>query len=268
MFRRISGQPYRLIIPLFVSLIFQRLLTWSSVWVVIPLWFCYGRSFPVWGPEPRSRHTVIPRNVSLQSWARDANVNDMVSTFFSAFFLSPTGVSWNGAVTGISEECLRGAWRGTSAFGSFPKMMMTRLSSLAPGHSGLPQALNLGIEVVNTTQHLRAGRDCGRLAAEALVLPALSRHAGGPAVPPAVCQHMGACLGGSGGGASLTGGRTWRNWGHSPLPWRGSRTSRPWCSDCTSSSDRLSNKPWQPKAKSVHRWVTLGLRNGVRIWAL
>ncbi|KAG1929115.1 glypican-5, partial [Pimephales promelas] len=158
--------------------------------------------FPTLGTGASGAVTQLFMDMSLYILGSDANVNDMVSTFFSHLFpLTYRRLLGNGAVTGISEECLRGAWRGTSAFGSFPKMMMTRLSRSLLATRVFLQALNLGIEVVNTTS--TAGRQGLRaLTAEALVLPSLSRPAGGPAVPAAVCQHHGSVSRGSGGGAA------------------------------------------------------------------
>ncbi|KAG9272645.1 glypican-3 [Astyanax mexicanus] len=142
--------------------------------------------------------TQLFLEMSLYILGSEANVDDMVTSFFSRLFpLAYRRVLGNGATLGTSEDCLRGAWRESSAFGSYPKLMMTRLSHSLPATRVFLQALNLGIEVVNTTQHLKAGRDCGRALLRLWYCP----HCQGllEARPcRALClSTMGSCLGGA-----------------------------------------------------------------------
>ncbi|XP_051514733.1 glypican-3-like [Myxocyprinus asiaticus] len=154
--------------------------------------------FPGLGAGARGAVTQLFLDMSLYILGSDANVNDMVSTFFSRLFpLTYRHLLGNGAVAGISEECLHGAWRGTSAFGSFPKMMMTRLSRSLLATRVFLQALNLGIEVVNTTQHLRAGRDCGRSLLKLWYCPHCQGLLEAQPCRPLCVSTMGACLGGA-----------------------------------------------------------------------
>ncbi|KAA0709357.1 Glypican-3 Intestinal protein OCI-5 [Triplophysa tibetana] len=154
--------------------------------------------FPALGPGASGAVTQLFMDMSLYILGSDANVNDMVSTFFSRLFpLTYRRLLGNGAVTGISDECLRGAWRGTSAFGSFPKLMMTRLSRSLLATRVFLQALNLGIEVVNTTQHLRAGRDCGRSLLKLWYCPHCQGLLEARPCRPLCSSTMGACLGGA-----------------------------------------------------------------------
>ncbi|KAI7801995.1 putative glypican-3, partial [Triplophysa rosa] len=154
--------------------------------------------FPGLGPGASGAVTQLFVDMSLYILGSDANVNDMVSTFFSRLFpLTYRRLLGNGAVTGISDECLRGAWRGTSAFGSFPKLMMTRLSRSLLATRVFLQALNLGIEVVNTTQHLRAGRDCGRSLLKLWYCPHCQGLLEARPCRPLCVSTMGACLGGA-----------------------------------------------------------------------
>ncbi|XP_051506256.1 glypican-3 [Myxocyprinus asiaticus] len=154
--------------------------------------------FPGLGAGASGAITQLFLDMSLYILGSDANVNDMVSTFFSHLFpLTYRRLLGNGAVAGISEECLRGAWRGTSAFGSFPKMMMTRLSRSLLATRVFLQALNLGIEVVNTTQHLRAGRDCGRSLLKLWYCPHCQGLLEARPCHPLCVNIMGACLGGA-----------------------------------------------------------------------
>ncbi|XP_016301999.1 glypican-3-like isoform X2 [Sinocyclocheilus anshuiensis] len=154
--------------------------------------------FPGLGAGASGAVTQLFLEMSLYILGSDANVNNMVSTFFSRLFpFTYRRLLGNGAVTGISEECLRGAWRGISAFGSFPKMMMTRLSRSLLATRVFLQALNLGIEVVNTTQHLRAGRDCGRSLLKLWYCPHCQGLLEARPCRPLCVSTMGACLGGA-----------------------------------------------------------------------
>ncbi|KAK7899474.1 hypothetical protein WMY93_020327 [Mugilogobius chulae] len=107
----------------------------------------------------------------------------------------------------VSEECLKGAWKDSGAFGPYPKLLMTRLSRSLLATRVFLQALNLGIEVVNTTDHLRPGRDCSRSLLRLWYCP----HCQGQLEPVAckgLCQAvMQGCLGAL-WRCSHTGGRT------------------------------------------------------------
>ncbi|KAI4897294.1 hypothetical protein NFI96_024654, partial [Prochilodus magdalenae] len=154
--------------------------------------------FPALGGASSGAVNQLFLDMSLYILGSDANVDDMVTSFFSRLFpLAYRRLLGNGAAPGASEDCLKGAWREGSAFGSYPKLMMTRLSRSLPATRIFLQALNLGIEVVNTTQHLRAGRDCGRALLRLWYCP----HCQGllEARPcKALClTTMGACLGGA-----------------------------------------------------------------------
>ncbi|TRZ02024.1 hypothetical protein DNTS_024182 [Danionella cerebrum] len=153
--------------------------------------------FPGLGAGASGAVTQLFLDMSLYILGSDANVNDMVSTFLSRVFpLIYRRLNGNAAVAGISEECLRGAWQKSSAFGSFPKMLMTRLSRSLLATRVFLQALNLGIEVVNTTQHLRAGRECGRSLLKLWYCPHCQGLLEARPCRPLCVSTMGACLGG------------------------------------------------------------------------
>ncbi|KAI1903080.1 hypothetical protein AGOR_G00023530 [Albula goreensis] len=102
-------------------------------------------------------------DISLYILGSDSRVDDMVASFFGRLFpLAYRRLLGVGSGMSVLEDCLRGVWRDAGAFGSYPKLMMTRLSRSLLATRVFLQALNLGIEVVNTTDHLRPGRDCGR----------------------------------------------------------------------------------------------------------
>eukprot|EP00079_Xenopus_tropicalis_P009003 XP_002932665.2 PREDICTED: glypican-3 [Xenopus tropicalis] len=103
-------------------------------------------------------------DISLYLLGSDINVNDMVNEFFDSLFpvlyshyLNP-GVH----VTVENAECLRLARVDTNAFGQYPKTVMTQVSKSLQASRAFLQALNLGIEVINTTDYLKINKDCGR----------------------------------------------------------------------------------------------------------
>ncbi|PKK24580.1 glypican 3 [Columba livia] len=104
-------------------------------------------------------------DVSLYILGSDISVNDMINEFFDSLFplvyshlLNPGFPDFSVEMT----ECLRAARRDLKVFGSYPKMMMTQVSKSLQATRVFLQALNLGIEVINTTDHLKFSKDCGR----------------------------------------------------------------------------------------------------------
>ncbi|XP_064182327.1 glypican-3 isoform X1 [Anguilla rostrata] len=140
-------------------------------------------------------------DISLYILGSDSSVDDMVSSFFSRLFplayrrLLAVGEGGGGAV---SEECLRGAWKAAGAFGPYPKLAMTRLSRPLLATRVFLQALNLGIEVVNTTDHLRLGRECGRALLRLWYCPRCRGLMEAPPCRAACLAAMRGCLGGAG----------------------------------------------------------------------
>ncbi|KAM4665208.1 glypican-3 [Discoglossus pictus] len=103
-------------------------------------------------------------DISLYVLGSDISVNDMVNEFFDSLFPILYIQYLN---TGVQEsvdnvECLRIARRDTSAFGQYPKTIMTQVSKSLQASRVFLQALNLGIEVINTTDYLKFNKDCGR----------------------------------------------------------------------------------------------------------
>uniref|UniRef100_A0A6J0V1F2 Glypican-3 n=2 Tax=Pogona vitticeps TaxID=103695 RepID=A0A6J0V1F2_9SAUR len=104
-------------------------------------------------------------DISSYVLGSDIHVNDMVNEFFDSLFLLVYPHSGNlGGPRRSAEmtECLRLARRDLKVFGNFPKVMMTQVSKSLQATRVFLQALNLGIEVVNTTDHLKFSKDCGR----------------------------------------------------------------------------------------------------------
>ncbi|NWT86580.1 GPC3 protein, partial [Lanius ludovicianus] len=104
-------------------------------------------------------------DISLYILGSDISVNDMVNEFFDSLFPLVYSHLINPGFPDPSvemTECLRAARRDLKVFGNYPKMMMTQVSKSLQATRVFLQALNLGIEVINTTDHLKFSKDCGR----------------------------------------------------------------------------------------------------------
>uniref|UniRef100_A0A8B9GIB0 Glypican-3 n=1 Tax=Amazona collaria TaxID=241587 RepID=A0A8B9GIB0_9PSIT len=104
-------------------------------------------------------------DVSLYILGSDLSVNDMINEFFDSLFPLVYSHLLNPGFPEPSvemAECLRAARRDLKVFGNYPKMMMTQVSKSLQATRVFLQALNLGIEVINTTDHLKFSKDCGR----------------------------------------------------------------------------------------------------------
>ncbi|NXS94733.1 GPC3 protein, partial [Jacana jacana] len=104
-------------------------------------------------------------DVSLYILGSDISVNDMINEFFDSLFPLVYSHLINPGFPDPSvemTECLRAARRDLKVFGNYPKLMMTQVSKSLQATRVFLQALNLGIEVINTTDHLKFSKDCGR----------------------------------------------------------------------------------------------------------
>ncbi|KAM9373665.1 glypican-3 [Phaethornis superciliosus] len=104
-------------------------------------------------------------DVSLYILGSDISVNDMINEFFDSLFPLVYSHLINPGFPDPSvemTECLRAARRDLKVFGNYPKVMMTQVSKSLQATRVFLQALNLGIEVINTTDHLKFSKDCGR----------------------------------------------------------------------------------------------------------
>eukprot|EP00064_Thunnus_orientalis_P016301 superscaffoldBa00003198_g16365 len=153
--------------------------------------------FPSLGSGAQSSVGQLFLDMSLYILGSDSTVDHMVAVLYGRLFPLTYRRLLGGSGSSASEECVRGAWKDSGAFGPYPKLMMTRLSRSLLATRVFLQALNLGIEVVNTTDHLRPGRDCSRALLKLWYCP----HCQGMLGPPACrgfCQAvMQGCLGGA-----------------------------------------------------------------------
>ncbi|NWT20654.1 GPC5 protein, partial [Vireo altiloquus] len=103
--------------------------------------------------------------VGLFLFGTDISTEESVNRFFDTLFPVVYNHVINPGPTDISleyAECLRVARGDIRPFGNLPKKAMGQMErALLPSRTFL-QALNLGIEVINTTDHLRFSKDCGR----------------------------------------------------------------------------------------------------------
>ncbi|NXH48889.1 GPC5 protein, partial [Dicaeum eximium] len=104
-------------------------------------------------------------DVGLFLFGTDVSTEESVNRFFDTLFPVVYNHVINPGPTDISleyAECLRAARRDIRPFGNIPQKAVGQMGrSLLPSRAFL-QALNLGIEVINTTDHLCFSRDCSR----------------------------------------------------------------------------------------------------------
>lgn len=104
-------------------------------------------------------------DVGLYLFGADVNPEEFINRFFDNLFPLVYNHLINPGVTDSSLEyweCLRMAQRDINPFGNIPKRVMGQMGrSLLPSRTFL-QALNLGIEVINTTDHLHFSKECSK----------------------------------------------------------------------------------------------------------
>ncbi|NXO92035.1 GPC5 protein, partial [Certhia brachydactyla] len=104
-------------------------------------------------------------DVGLFLFGADISTEEFVNRFFDTLFPVVYNHVINPGPTDISleyAECLRVVRRDIRPFGNIPEKAIGQVGrSLLPSRTFL-QALNLAIEVINTTDHLHFSRDCSR----------------------------------------------------------------------------------------------------------
>ncbi|XP_053734719.1 glypican-3 isoform X3 [Synchiropus splendidus] len=153
--------------------------------------------FPALGGAAQSLVGQLFLDMSLYILGSDSTVDQMVTLLYSRLFPLTYRRLLAGSGAPLSEECVKEVWKEAAAFGPYPKLMMTRLARSLLATRVFLQALNLGIEVVNTTDHLRPSRDCGRALLRLWYCPHCQGLLG-PPLCPGLCQAlMQGCLGGA-----------------------------------------------------------------------
>ncbi|XP_032053762.1 glypican-5 [Aythya fuligula] len=115
--------------------------------------------------EAATRIQEFFTDVGLFIFGTDINTEEFVNRFFDNLFPVVYNHIISPGQTDVSleyAECLRMARRDIRPFGNIPKKVIGQMGrSLLPSRTFL-QALNLGIEVINTTDHLHFSKDCSR----------------------------------------------------------------------------------------------------------
>lgn len=95
----------------------------------------------------------------------ELNVDDVVQRFFDSLFPLVYGDLIYSAFGHLSlgyAECVRLSSREVRPFGETPSILAEQISRHGVSGKLLLQALHLGIEVINTTDHLQLSRECRR----------------------------------------------------------------------------------------------------------
>ncbi|KFV04551.1 Glypican-5, partial [Pterocles gutturalis] len=104
-------------------------------------------------------------DISLYILGAETTVESAVLRFFDSLFPLVYSRLINPGITDLSEdymECLRLTRQDINPFGRYSKNMVTELSKSLWASRMLSQALSLGIEVINTTEHAALTKECSR----------------------------------------------------------------------------------------------------------
>lgn len=104
-------------------------------------------------------------DINLFLLGSELNVDELVQRFFDSLFplvydhLINPGL---GAISPGYAECVRSLSRDVRPFGVVPSLLADQIARSGVSGKLLLQALHLGIEVINTTDHLQLSRECRR----------------------------------------------------------------------------------------------------------
>lgn len=104
-------------------------------------------------------------DISLFLFGSELNIDDFIQRFFDTLFPLVYNHLINPGLSDISPgyaECLRSFSRDVRPFGGAPSLLADQLARSGVSGKLLLQALHLGIEVINTTDHLQMSRECRR----------------------------------------------------------------------------------------------------------
>lgn len=104
-------------------------------------------------------------DIGLFLLGSELNVDDVVQRFFDALFPLVYNHLINPGLSDISPgyaECVRSSSRDVRPFGGTPGLLADQITRSGVSGKLLLQALHLGIEVINTTDHLQLSRECRR----------------------------------------------------------------------------------------------------------
>lgn len=104
-------------------------------------------------------------DVGLFLMGSELSVDELVQRFFEAVFPLVYNQLINPGLSELSSsyaECLRSSCRDVRPFGGAPGHLAEQIARSGISGKLLLQALHLGIEVINTTDHLQMSRECRR----------------------------------------------------------------------------------------------------------
>ncbi|XP_044056484.1 glypican-5a isoform X3 [Siniperca chuatsi] len=104
-------------------------------------------------------------DISLFLLGSEFNIDELVQRFFDALFPLVYNHLINPGLSDISPgyaECVRSSSRDVRPFGGAPSLLADQIARSGVSGKLLLQALHLGIEVINTTDHLQLSRECRR----------------------------------------------------------------------------------------------------------
>ncbi|XP_021250234.1 glypican-5-like isoform X7 [Numida meleagris] len=104
-------------------------------------------------------------DISLYILGEETTVENAVLRFFDSLFPLVYSRLINPGINDLSEdytECLRLTRQDINPFGRYSKNMVTELSKSLWASRMLSQALSLGTEVINTTEHAALTKECSR----------------------------------------------------------------------------------------------------------
>ena len=104
-------------------------------------------------------------DISLFLLGSELSVDELVRRFFDALFPLVYGHVINPGLSDMSPgyaECVRSSGRDVRPFGGAPSLLADQIARSGVSGKLLLQALHLGIEVINTTDHLQLSRECRR----------------------------------------------------------------------------------------------------------
>ncbi|XP_020491577.1 glypican-5a [Labrus bergylta] len=104
-------------------------------------------------------------DIGLFLLGSELNVDDLVQRFFDSLFPLVYNHLINPGLSDISlgyAECVRLSRRDVRPFGAAPGLLADQIARSGVSGKLLLQALHLGIEVINTTDHLQLSRECRR----------------------------------------------------------------------------------------------------------
>lgn len=103
--------------------------------------------------------------IGLFLMGSEFNIEESVQRFFDALFPLVYGRLVDPAVGDLSTgfaECVRSSRRDMRPFGTTPGVLTEQIIQSGVTGKLFLQALHLGIEVINTTDHLQMSRECKR----------------------------------------------------------------------------------------------------------